>query len=61
MITRLTIYDMLGREIKTLVDKELKAGEYELNFDASNYSSGIYFYSLSSGDFYETKKMILIK
>ncbi len=61
MMTRLIVYDMLGREIKTLIDKELKAGEYEINFDASNYSSGIYFYTLSSGDFYETKKMILIK
>lgn len=59
--TRLIIYDMLGREIKALLDKELRAGIYEIEFDASAYPSGVYFYSLKSANFLETKKMILIK
>jgi len=52
---------LLGREITTLVNEELKPGRYETEWDASDYASGIYFYRLISGDFEETKKMILIK
>jgi len=57
----LKIYDILGREVETLVNKQQKACNYEVNFDASNLSSGIYFYRLQSVDFVESKKMILIK
>ena len=57
----LIIYDVLGNEVTTLVDEFRQAGKYELNFDASGLSSGIYFYKLSAGKFVETKKMILIK
>ena len=65
----LKVYDVLGNEIATLVNEEKQPGNYEVNFDASKFSSGVYFYELrvedpstSSGkDFVETKKMILIK
>jgi hypothetical protein len=58
---RLTIYDILGREIAVLVNKELKPGTYEVEWDAGNNASGIYFYSLQIDGFFETKKMVLIK
>ena len=57
----LKIYDILGDEIETLVDKEQTVGTYKVNFDAKNLSSGIYFYQLKTGDFVQTKKMILLK
>ncbi|MFO7525912.1 MAG: PQQ-dependent sugar dehydrogenase [Ignavibacteriaceae bacterium] len=57
----LKIYDLLGREIATLVDEEKPAGTYEINFDASGLPSGIYFYKIQLGNFIETKKMILIR
>jgi len=58
---KLTIYDMLGREIETLVNEPLNAGRYEVVFDASKYTSGVYYYRLNAGEFVETKKMILVK
>lgn len=57
----LKIYDLLGREITTLVDKEFEAGKYETVFDASEYSSGIYLYRLTASDFISSGKMQLIK
>lgn len=57
----LKIYDLLGKEVATLVNESLKAGIYETEFNASNLSSGIYYYRLITGDFSDTKKMILIK
>ena len=57
----LKIYDVLGNEIATLVDEFKTAGKYEINFNANNLASGIYFYTLRSGDFIQTKKMILLK
>ena len=57
----LTIYDILGREIETLVDKELEPGKYKFNFDANNLPSGIYLYTLKTPKFTKTNKMILIK
>jgi photosystem II stability/assembly factor-like uncharacterized protein len=57
----LIIYDILGREIKTLVN-ELKApGSYEVTFDASLLSSGVYFYRLTAGEFVQTRKMLLLR
>ncbi|MBL1213044.1 MAG: T9SS type A sorting domain-containing protein [Ignavibacteriae bacterium] len=58
---RLKIYDILGREVKTLVNEQKPAGTYEVQFDASSLSSGVYFYQLSAGSFVETKKLMLLK
>jgi hypothetical protein len=58
---KLVIYNMLGEQVDLLVNDYQQAGKYKFNFDASNKSSGIYFYSLNAGSFSETKKMILLK
>lgn len=58
---KIIVYDITGREVKRLVDEDLGAGKYSVNFDGGNLASGIYFYSLLAGDFAETKKMILVK
>ncbi|MCB0725574.1 MAG: T9SS type A sorting domain-containing protein [Ignavibacteriae bacterium] len=55
------IYNSLGKEVSTLVNRYHTAGEYEYNFDASNLSSGVYFYTLTAGNYRETKKMVLLK
>lgn len=60
-IVSLKIYDILGREITTLVDGYRKAGNYRISFNASALASGIYFYKITTGNFTETKKMILMK
>jgi hypothetical protein len=58
---KIIIYDLLGREIQTLINKELEAGYYEINFDANNFPSGVYYYRFQSGNIIQTKNMILIK
>ena len=58
---KLIVYDVLGNEVAKLIDEEKEAGKYEVEFDASRLSSGIYFCKLSCGSFTETKKMLLIK
>jgi hypothetical protein len=58
---KLIIYDLLGREIKTLVNDFQQRGEHSIEFDGSSLSSGVYFYSLMAGDFMQTKKLILMK
>jgi len=60
-MTSLKVYDILGKEVATLVDQHLFAGSYTVQFNADNFSSGIYFYRLSAGSFSETKRMTLIK
>ena len=55
------VYNVLGSVVSTLVNSNVKAGAYEVDFNASGLSSGVYFYKLSSGNFVETKKMILVK
>jgi Secretion system C-terminal sorting domain len=55
------IYDAIGREITTLINEELKPGTYEVEWDASNYTSGVYFYKLITADYSETRKMVLVK
>ncbi len=57
----LKIYDLLGNEIKTLVNEVLPAGNYKIKFDGSGLSSGIYFYTLTAGELMDKKKMILLK
>jgi len=60
-VTKLIIYDALGREVETLVDEQLNAGTYEASWNADRFSSGLYFYKLTAGDFVDTKRMILLK
>jgi hypothetical protein len=55
------VYDVLGNEIAILVNEEKPAGEYEVGFDGTGLTSGIYFYQLRAGDYTETKKMILLR
>jgi len=57
----LKIYDALGRETATLVNEKLAPGTYEVDWNGSNYSSGVYFYRLITDNFNETKKMLMIK
>lgn len=57
----LKVYDVLGREVATLVDEYKSAGRYEVNFDGMNLSSGVYYYQIRAGDFISTKKMVLIR
>lgn len=58
---QLKIYDGLGNEIATGVNEEKPARDYEIEFDGSKFSRGVYFYCLKAGNFIETKKMCLIK
>jgi len=58
---QLIVYDILGNEVATLVNEEKPQGIYEVEFDASMYSSGVYFYQLRAGSFISVKKMILLK
>ena len=58
---KIKIYDVLSREIATLVSEVKQAGYYSVDFDATNYTSGVYFYKLESGSFSEIRKMMLIK
>jgi hypothetical protein len=60
-LTKIIIYDFLGREIRILINKKVEAGYHEINFDSHNLSSGVYFYRIQSGDFIQSKKMILMK
>jgi hypothetical protein len=58
---KLTVYDLLGRQVAVLVNEKLNAGTFDVNWNADNFSSGVYFYSIEAGNFTETKKMLLIK
>jgi len=58
---RLTVYDMLGREVDVLVSEKQNPGNYEVNFNATNLTNGVYFYKFSAGQFTDTKKLILMK
>ena len=60
-LVTLKIYDVLGREVRTLVNEVKSAGQFSVDFSASEFSSGVYFYKLESGTFSETKRMMLIK
>jgi hypothetical protein len=57
----LKVYDVLGNEVATLVNEEKEAGIYEVEFDATGITSGIYFYRLTAGEYTATKKMIILK
>jgi hypothetical protein len=58
---RLVVYDLLGREVAVLVDEKKAPGRYEVKFDGTKVSSGVYFYRLIVGDRVETKRMMLVR
>jgi parallel beta-helix repeat protein len=58
---QLTIYDLLGRQVRTLIDEHKPPGSYTVSFNASGLSSGVYFYRLQAGEMVETKRMVLLK
>ena len=57
----LRVYDLLGKDVGTLVNEQKAPGQYEVNFDASDYSSGVYFYAIHAGNYYAVRKMMLTK
>ena len=57
----LKVFDLLGREVKTLVNEYKQPGTYQVSFNAEGISSGIYFYKMTAGEFSETKRMVLLK
>ena len=57
----LKVFDILGRKISTLLNDEIEPGTYQINFSATNLPSGVYFYSLISGNYIQTQKMILLR
>jgi len=58
---KISIYDILGRSVKTILDAQLTAGDHSINFNASDVASGIYFYKLTAGKYHATRKMMLLK
>lgn len=58
---QLKVYDMLGREVATLINEQKSAGSYQVSFNAINLSSGVYFYRLAAGSHVETRSMTLVK
>ena len=60
-LVTLKVYDILGREVKTLVDEYKPAGSHDIIFNASNLASGVYIYQLRSGNFTASKKLLLMK
>ncbi len=60
-LVTMKIYDVLGREVRTLVNEVKQAGNYSVDFNAMEFASGVYFYKLTSGDFSDIKRMILVK
>ncbi|MDD5360808.1 MAG: M14 family zinc carboxypeptidase [Ignavibacteria bacterium] len=60
-MVKITVFDLLGREIRSLVNDFKKAGFYSVDFDGSSLSSGFYFYKMESGNYIESKKMMLVK
>ncbi|MDQ3022548.1 MAG: T9SS type A sorting domain-containing protein [Bacteroidota bacterium] len=60
-LPQLKVYDMIGKEIATLLNEFKNVGNYIFDFNASNLTSGIYFYRITSGNFVDTRKMFLAK
>jgi hypothetical protein len=58
---QLIVYDILGRKVATLLNKKMPPGRYEVEWNAANYTSGLYFYQLQAGNFIEVRKMLLVK
>jgi len=60
-MVRLSVYDMLGREVSVLVDERKDAGVHEVKFDGSNLASGVYLYRLQAGDFVQARKLVVVR
>ena len=60
-MVNLSVFDVLGRNVATLVNERQSAGSYKVTFDAANLPSGVYIYKLTAGQFIQTKKMVLVK
>ena len=58
---KIKVYDFLGAEIATLVNREMNSGSYEVDFNGKTFASGIYFVRMEAGKFVETKKIVLLK
>jgi hypothetical protein len=58
---KIIIYDLLGREVETLVNMNMQAGRYRVDFTSTSYASGLYFYKITAGDFVDIKKMLIVK
>lgn len=58
---KISIFDILGREVKILVNEQKQPGYYQIQFDGSNFASGVYFYRIISGDYIQSKRMVLVK
>ncbi|MCF8262851.1 MAG: T9SS type A sorting domain-containing protein, partial [Melioribacteraceae bacterium] len=58
---RLSVFNMLGEEVGLLANQQMESGIHTVEFDASNLSTGIYFYKLTAADFQQTRKMLLVK
>jgi len=61
VFTSLRVFDILGKEVALLVNENLSAGNYSVDFEASSLPTGTYFYRLQAGEFTDTKKLVLIK
>ena len=61
VFTKIIVYDLSGSEVTTLVNEQLKPGSYEVNWNSAGFASGVYFYSLITNVYTETKRMVLIK
>jgi hypothetical protein len=59
--TTLKVYDILGREVRTLVNETLQSGSHEVTFNAEGLSSGVYFYRLQAGEFAQTRRLLLLR
>ncbi|MCX6156704.1 MAG: S8 family peptidase [Ignavibacteriae bacterium] len=60
-IVKIVVYDVLGKEVRTLVNESLNQGSYKISFDGTSLYSGVYFYKISAGDYSDVRKMLLIK
>ena len=60
-MVQIKVYDVLGKEVETLANEVLQPGRYKTSFDAAKLSSGIYFYRITTNDFTDIKRMIVIK
>jgi hypothetical protein len=59
--TSLKVYDLMGREVRTLVNESLQPGSYEKTFDVNGLASGVYYYRLQAGSYIATKKLLLLR